>query len=109
MALEILSKLIHLRQRRSHCRIRQRHILLLRSPLNHSVSALFHFLRFEPSENMTLPKGPRNTSFLHKTLQFLLPYQLFQIFCSNCVSLLLSCVAKIQVGGGGAYAIPRHR
>jgi len=29
---------------------------------------------------------PRNTTFLHWTLQFLLPYQLFQIFCSNCVS-----------------------
>ena len=28
MALEFLSKLIHLGQRRSHCRIRQRHILL---------------------------------------------------------------------------------
>ena len=34
-----------------------------RSPLKHSISALFHFLRFEPNENMTLSKGPEKYYF----------------------------------------------
>ena len=34
-----------------------------RSPLKLSISALFHLLRFEPDENMTLPKGSEKYFF----------------------------------------------
>ena len=63
MALEFLSKSIHLGQCRSQLSHPPKTNSAPRSSLKHSISALFHFLRFEPNENMTLSKGPEKYYF----------------------------------------------
>ena len=80
-----------------------------KSSISHVAEKLPH-LCLDPFAASKLDRWvPRNTTFLHRTSQFLLPYPLFQILLFKLCSSMVSCVAKIRDGCGEAAAVRRHR
>ena len=71
-----------------------------RSPLKHSISALFHFLRFEPDENMTLPKG--SEKYFFSSLNIAVPIAISIVSDFQIVFLYCCCGAAIQVSCGSS-------
>ena len=80
-----------------------------KSPLKHSISALFHFLRFEPGENMTLSKGPEKYFFSSLNIAVPIAISIVSDFLFKLCFSIAFVEPTIEDGCGGVATVRRHR
>jgi len=110
MALEFLSKLIHLGQRRSHCRIRpESHSARLISSQSRSISSLFQLVWKLTESEYDFVEGFREILLFSIENIAVSAIQFFQISRSNFVHIIVLVEPKIEDGCGVVATVRRHR